>query len=383
MNIVDLPYSLAVLFLAIDRLFRNIANPVELSMKKIVFDCERMKYPDTGLYHYCLNLGQYLEKNLDLQQEQLYFYTPPGEQDWSYSRANHLTQNPLHKFVLPPFSSFDIWHATYQNTHYMPLLNKKIRVVLSIHDLNFLYDEKKSPAKKQRYLSYLQGLINRADAIVCISEFSKKDVLQHCDLKNKPLYVIHNGTNLLVKPELSARSYKPRKPFLFSIGVIHRKKNFHVLLPLLKNNMMELLIAGKYDDDNYLSYLHKQSIELGVADNVHLLGRVTEQEKSWYFNNCRAFAFPSISEGFGLPVVEAMSCGKPLFLSDKTALPEIGGDVSFYFNDFDSDHMQQVFNIGMEKYTANGFQQKIRERGLSFNWHKSARQYLDVYRSLY
>jgi len=352
-------------------------------MKKIVFDCERMKYPDTGLYHYCLNLGQYLEKNLDLQQEQLYFYTPPGEQDWSYSRANHLTQNPLHKFVLPPFSSFDIWHATYQNTHYMPLLNKKIRVVLSIHDLNFLYDEKKSPAKKQRYLSYLQGLINRADAIVCISEFSKKDVLQHCDLKNKPLYVIHNGTNLLVKPELSARSYKPRKPFLFSIGVIHRKKNFHVLLPLLKNNMMELLIAGKYDDDNYLSYLHKQSIELGVADNVHLLGRVTEQEKSWYFNNCRAFAFPSISEGFGLPVVEAMSCGKPLFLSDKTALPEIGGDVSFYFNDFDSDHMQQVFNIGMEKYTANGFQQKIRERGLSFNWHKSARQYLDVYRSLY
>ena len=146
---------------------------------------------------------------------------------------------------------------------------------------------------------------------------------------------------------------------------------------------MELLIAGKYDDADYLSFIQKQSKNLGVEDNVHLLGSVSEHEKSWYFNNCRAFALPSISEGFGLPVVEAMSCGKPLFLSDKTALPEIGGDISFYFNDFNSEHMQKVFNIGMEKYNANGFQEKIKERGLSFNWHKSAKQYLEVYRSLY
>lgn len=351
-------------------------------MKKIVFDCERMKYPDTGLYHYCLNLGRFLETNADPLQEQIHFYTPTGQQQWTQHTGNHITQNPLHKFVLPSFSHYDIWHATYQNTHYMPLLNKRIKVVLSIHDLNFLYDEKKSPAKKQKYLRYLQGLIDRADALICISEFSKKDVLQHCDIKNKPLQVIHNGTNLLVNPLLNAHSYKPRKPFLFSIGVINRKKNYHVLLPLLQNNSMELLIAGKYDDDNYLHFLQKQMRSLGVEENVHLLGRVSEPEKSWYYNNCRAFAFPSISEGFGLPVVEAMSCGKPLFLSDKTALPEIGGDVSFYFNDFTADNMEKVFQIGMQQYRAEGYQQKIIERSLSFNWHKAARKYLEVYRSL-
>lgn len=352
-------------------------------MHKIIFDCERMKYPDTGLYHYCLNLGKYLEKNISLADEQLFFYTPFWDQGWSYTKTNHLTQNPLHKFLMPPFRSFDIWHATYQNTHYMPMLNRKIKVVLSIHDLNFMYDEKKSAAKKQKYLRYLQGLIKRADAIICISEFSKKDVLQHCDVGCKPLYVIHNGTNLLEKPALSSASYKPKKPFLFSIGVINRKKNYHVLLPLLKNNTMELLIAGKFDDSNYLSLLKRKSKELGVEDNVHLLGRISETEKAWYFNHCNAFAFPSISEGFGLPVVEAMSCGKPLFLSDKTALPEIGGDVSFYFRDFQPDHMQEVFNIGMSRYDSEGFQQKIKDRALSFNWHKAARQYLGVYRSLY
>ena len=352
-------------------------------MHKIIFDCERMKYPDTGLYHYCLNLGKYLEKNINLREEQLHFYTPPGQQDWSLTTRNHLTQSPFHKFKLPALNSYDIWHATYQNTHYIPMLNKKIKVVLSIHDLNFMYDEKKSTAKKSKYLQYLQRLINRADVIVCISEYSKKDVLQHCDIKSKPLFVIHNGSNLLQKPELTLGSYKPQKPFLFSIGVIHRKKNFHVLLPLLQQNTMELLIAGKHDDENYLSFIQNKSKELGVQDNVHLLGRVTENEKSWYFNNCSAFAFPSISEGFGLPVVEAMSCGKPLFLSDRTALPEIGGDVSFYFHDFNAEHVRQVFHDGMELYNANGLRKKIKARSYNFNWHKAAREYLEVYRSLY
>ncbi|MCX6318502.1 MAG: glycosyltransferase family 1 protein [Bacteroidetes bacterium] len=352
-------------------------------MKKIIFDAERMKYRDTGLYHYCLNLGQYLELNADPSRERLHFYTPPGEQHWTRSQTNHLTQSPLHKFLMPSFNGFDIWHATYQNTHYMPMLNKKIKVVLSVHDLNFLYDDKKSAAKKMKYLRYLQGLIDRADAIICISEFSRKDVLQHCDTGNKPLYVIHNGTNLLEKPALTSASYRPRKPFLFSIGVMHRKKNYHVLLPLLKRNNMELLIAGKQEDDGYLSFFQQQSKKLGVQDHVQLLGPVSEPEKSWYFNNCRAFAFPSVSEGFGLPVVEAMSCGKPLFLSGLTALPEIGGDVSFYFNDFNADHMEQVFHVGMQQYKAPGFQQKIIARSLSFNWHKAARKYWEVYRSLY
>ena len=352
-------------------------------MKRIIFDCERMKYPDTGLFHYCINLGNYLEENVDPHNEQLFFYTPRSQQSWSYSADNHITQNPLHKFVMPPLHSFDIWHSTYQNTHYMPMLNKRIKVVLSIHDLNFLYDEKKTAAKQRNYLRYVQKLIDRADALVCVSEFGKNDVLRYCHVNNTPVYMIHNGSNMLLKPELTSRSYKPRKPFLFSIGVVNRKKNYHVLFPLLKNNTLELVIAGKYDDPGYLDFIQQRSQELGVAHNVRLLGSISEPEKSWYFNNCSAFAFPSISEGFGLPVVEAMSCGKPLFLSTRTALPEIGGDVSFYFNNFSPDHVQNVFMDGMKKYNANGLNEKIKERGHHFCWEKAAKAYLEVYRSLY
>lgn len=352
-------------------------------MRQIIFDCERMKYPDTGLYHYCLNLGLHLQNAISEQDEQLTYYLPGSFDKIFGPRYNNIMQHSLHKFRMPSLQPYDIWHATFQNTDYLPMLNKKIRVVLSIHDLNFLYNEKKSPAKKEQYLKHLQKLIDRADALICISDFSKKDVLQHCDIGNKPLHVIYNGTNLLNQPLLSGKSYKPVKPFLFSIGVINRKKNFHVLLPLLQNNTMELVIAGKHDDESYVSFIKDRSEALGVSGNVRLLGPVTENEKAWYFNNCRAFALPSISEGFGLPVTEAMSYGKPLFLSDKTALPEVGGDVSFYFRNFQPDHVQTVFDNGMKKYNANGLRERIKARGANFCWQKAAHEYVKVYRSLY
>lgn len=351
-------------------------------MQDFIFDCERMKYPDTGLFHYCLNLGRYLEKNIRLQDEALWFYTPRSQQHWSYSPHNHITQHPLHKYRMPGLKAGTVWHATYQNTNYMPLRDLRIRVVLSIHDLNFMYDEKKTAAKKQQYLRHLQQLINRADALVCISAYSEKDVRRYCDTGGKPLTVIHNGSNLLDTPGLHVHSYRPRKPFLFSIGVLHRKKNYHVLLPLLKQQSMELLIAGRHEDEAYISFIREESRRLGVQDNLRLLGRISEPEKAWYLNHCQAFAFPSVSEGFGLPVVEAMSCGKPLFLSDRTALPEIGGDAAFYFRNFSPEHMQTVFNAGMAQYHDEQLSNKIRERSVRFNWHKAAKEYLAVYRSL-
>lgn len=91
---------------------------------------------------------------------------------------------------------------------------------------------------------------------------------------------------------------------------------------------------------------------------------------------------PSLAEGFGAPVVEAMKFGKPIFLSDLTSLPEIGGDVSFYFKNFDPDHMLSVFHEGIVRYRQNGLAEAIVNRGHSFAWEKKAIDYLHVYRSL-
>jgi len=351
-------------------------------MKNIVFDCERMKYLDTGLYHYCMNLGLHLLQAVDPLSERLTFYSPANAHTLLQNNTGSIKQHSLHKFYMPDTGSYDIWHATYQNTNYMPLRNKRIKVVLSIHDLNFIYDDKKSGAKKLKYLRHLQNNINRSDAIVCISDFCKADVLKYCNTSDKPVHVIYNGTNALTLPTLSPFSYIPSKQFIFSIGVLTRKKNFHALLPLLQNGETELVIAGRCDDPSYLDYFLTAAKELGVEKSLHILGTISETEKSWYFENCYAFASPSTAEGFCLPVTEAMSLGKPLFLSSQTALPEIGGKVAFYFSDFEGSNMQNVFLKGMQQYKKMNMQHAIKQRGSSFCWQKAASEYLDVYRSL-
>ncbi len=90
----------------------------------------------------------------------------------------------------------------------------------------------------------------------------------------------------------------------------------------------------------------------------------------------------SIAEGFGLPVIEAMAFGKPVFLSTATSLPEIGGDAAFYFQSFDADDVQEAFKKGMNYYNTVNPVLAIMNRAASFNWDNAAKKYLSVYRSL-
>lgn len=95
-------------------------------------------------------------------------------------------------------------------------------------------------------------LINRADVIICISEYARNDLNFYCDVQNKPIHVIHNGTNTLTEPELLKQSYKPGRPFIFTLGTVMPKKNFHSLLPLVQDQeQLELVIAGRIDDVGY------------------------------------------------------------------------------------------------------------------------------------
>ena len=92
--------------------------------------------------------------------------------------------------------------------------------------------------------------------------------------------------------------------------------------------------------------------------------------------------FPSIAEGFGIPPLEAMHFGKPVFLSRFTSLPEIGGDAAYYFDDFDPEHMRSVLQSGLEDYVRNNRFAAIQAQAAKFDWNKTAHEYLSVYRSL-
>jgi glycosyltransferase involved in cell wall biosynthesis len=350
-------------------------------MNHVLIDCERTKYPNTGLFHFCLNLGNELIQQRNIADEEFTFYVPQ-KQNWLFGNSQqYLIQHSLHKFFQPGTGKFQVWHSTYQNSNYRPF-NPKTKIVLTVHDLNFLIERKADPGKIKKHLRHLQENINRADHIVCISAYTRQTMQENLLLKDKTVQVIYNGCNINEFPGFNQPAYRPVKPFIFSIGTILPKKNFHVLPCLLNNNDYELVVAGIVNK-KYAAKIMEEAKLRGVENRTRMIGPVSEEDKYWYYKNCLAFAFPSLAEGFGLPVIEAMYFGKPVFLSTETSLPEIGGDMAYYFKDFDAAHMQAVFENGLQHYKDNNREAAIRASALKFNWTNAAKDYLAVYRTLY
>ncbi len=354
--------------------------------KQIILDCDLMKHRNSGLYHYCLNLGMEMEELFRENDEaRLSFYIPPAETSAFGSGSSYIVEKKTFwNFFNPFLKSCDIWHAPFQSGRVIPDKKKypRVKVLLTIHDLNPLH-EGKSPEEQNKSLAHTQSLIDRSDAIVCISEFCKNDVITHCNVTGKAVHVIHNGIHKVHRSQLNGNSYRPSRPFLFGMGYVNTKKNYHVLLPLLKNENIEMIIAGRLDEPAYIDSMFQAAEKLGVSERLHLTGPVSEGEKGWYFENALAFVHPSLAEGFGAPVVEAMQFGKPLFLSSLTSLPEIAGDAAFYFRSFDEYHMRQVFENGLKHFNRENLSGKVKERADRFNWKEKAKEYLKVYQSLY
>lgn len=349
-------------------------------MIKILFDCERLKYPNTGLYTFCKSLGIALVENSGSKYS-VTPYVSASERDAIYSAQSHLLQRFWHKLVMPDVSKFDVWHSTSQASKYFPF-KSKLKKVLTIHDLNFLIEKSDHPYKISRYLNQIQKRINEASAIVCISYFVAQQVREFLKVDSEKLSVIYNGCSIKDYPEFNSPRYNPKKPFLFSIGTVLPKKNFHVLPALLRGNDYELIIAGNLSSTKYVNEIISAAESYGVQDRLNIIGSISEEERSWYYKNCSGFVFPSIAEGFGLPVIEAMHYGKAVFLSTHTSLPEIGGDAAFYFQNFEPEHMQQILKNGLEYFSLSDMAQKARNRASEFDWNDTAKAYLRIYNSI-
>lgn len=307
------------------------------------------------------------------------FFVPSSAQHVFGDGAKYIIQSPFHKLRLPAFDKETIWHATHQGTDYYPFRHSGA-VILSVHDLNFLHDADKPANRKKNYLRALQKKVDRADAISCISQFTKVELQQYVHIGNKPVEVIYNGCNISINSEIKAPVQPISQPFLFTIGTCASKKNFHTLPALLKGNEFYLVISGAETDKAYKQKIIEEARQQGVEKRVVFTGPVSEAEKRWYYQHCEAFVFPSLAEGFGLPVIEAMFFGKPVFLSNCTSLPEIGGEVAFYFDSFEPEAMQWALSSGLNTYYRSSLKEQLIQRAASFTWAKAAAAYWRLYK---
>lgn len=328
----------------------------------VYIDVERMKYKNIGLFTFCEQLILALKGNFN------YKY---------FGDVNVCSLKPkwYHKYFGVRLKDIDLWHATHQDTKYLP--SSKIPVVLTIHDLNFLYTNK-SKERKNKRIRNLQKLVDRSSYVVVISDYVLNDVKRHINLRSKPFKVIYNGT--VINENIISSDVLCEEEFLFSLGTVVPKKNIKVLLGFIAKTNYKLIIAGVHSNANYLEEIKNEIIRLRLENKVVLTGAVSEQDKNWYYKNCKAFLFPSLSEGFGLPVIEAMRYGKPVFCSSLTSLPEIAGKEAFYFRSFDSDIMLEVFEKGMIEMKENPEKPlKIINWSKKYTWEKTANNYEEIY----
>ncbi len=353
-------------------------NYIMSSQKKhktsVIVDVERMKHPFTGLYYYCLNLALNLEK-YHSDEFDFYFFAYPGVEFPKHLKR--ILRTHIDKYYLRKNKKYRLWHTTWQDTKYIP--RGDIKFVYTIHDLNFLYTDKPERRKKE-ILQAVQQKIDRAAAITVISEFVKQDVEKNLDTRGKKITVIYNGVEVEEYPDFDEPSYKPGSPFLFAIGTVLYKKHFHILPALLVGNDYELIISGIHPDKSYIRDIRTEADKYGVSERVRLTGPVSPEEKYWYMKHCEAFLFPSISEGFGLPPIEAMRMGKPVFLSTYTSLPEIGGEHAYYFRDFEPGNMRQVLEEGLKDYLENNRKEDIIRWSMRYTWKNAVEQYVRVYK---
>lgn len=345
----------------------------------IVFDCERLKHPNTGLFHYTLNLSNALaEEACKRGDDRFAFYTLKQRENLLDERIKKKHVGKFDRALLYD-PRIELWHSSSQWSHYQPLNGKKI---LTVHDLNYLYEsltDKERKIASHRLKKNLKG----CSAIIAISDFVKNDICLRCDTDDLPIEVIYNGCNHYSGPVTEPLN-KPEGEFLFAVGNVMPKKNFHVLPAILVGNDYKLIISGIIVCDEYRDKIMEEARRHGVEDRVIVTGPIPEAEKHWYLQNCKAFLHPSIAEGFGLPLLEAMHYGKPTFISDHTSLPEVGGDKAYYFNhDFDPDGMRAEFNSGIKDFASGGITpEALIKHAESFSWAEAARRHFDLYNRL-
>ena len=295
---------------------------------------------------------------------------------------------------------FDLYHALDNLS--LPLFWPKgnTRYVLTVHDLiPLLFPQ----SVKKRHAYYFRLAIRRllklADAIIVDSAYTRDRIAKRFKMFADKVSVVYPGVDTsrfrpLVDKSIihgiRARYSIGDDPYLLYVGNIEPRKNLSVVISayaeMLKSRALKskprLVIAGA--DSGLCNDVFALPARLGLSQSVSFIGPVSDEELPLLYAGASVFLFPSLHEGFGLPVLEAMACGTPVITSNVTSLPEIAGDAAVVV---DPANTGELIDAMIRLLTNEALAEEIREKGLDrarrFTWEETARQTLQVYNRVY
>ena len=311
--------------------------------------------------------------------------TPLSYKPWRLSALlAHFTRIPQD----PLLPGVDLFHAT---DHLLPYF-RRIKSVFTLHDLIFLFHPETHKSLNRWFLTLMMPrFLRAADAVIAVSECTKRDAIRFYRIPEEKITVIYEGVNPRFRPAspeaiaaVRARYGLPER-FILYVGTIEPRKNLTTLLEafhhLLATYDLRLVIVGKK------GWLYERFFrrlrELGLENRVLFTGYVPDEDLPAIYSAADLFVFPSLYEGFGLPVLEAMACGTPVICSNTSSLPEVAGDAALLVDPTDAraltGAMEQV--LTNERLWAT-LRAKGMERARGFTWEKAAYRTWEVYQQV-
>lgn len=271
---------------------------------------------------------------------------------------------------------------------------RKVKKVVTIHDVFSLVstefsDEAFIRKKVRRY----GDLAERADAIIAVSASTRSDIVERLHVPEERIHVIPEAADSRFAPvpeeeaREAARRYGVDGPYLFFVGNIQARKNLVRMLeafaglPEPLRNDLSFLMAGNvtYGGQKVLEAVKR----LGLQEKVRFPGFVAREDLPALHSGASVFMFPTLYEGFGIPILEAMACGTPVVASTVSAHPEVAGDAALLVDPSDTDAIADaVARILEDGLLSKEMIEKGFLRSAGFSWEKTAQMTIDLYRDL-
>jgi glycosyltransferase involved in cell wall biosynthesis len=291
----------------------------------------------------------------------------------------------------PPFERF--FGAPLDLTHSptpMPLPGRS-RKIVTVYDLFFLEDPGRSVREARRVFAGNVGAsLAAADGILAISEFTKRSILERFPVPEEKVAVAPLGLDPLFAEDVPAvtldetrRKHRLPERFILFVGAVEKRKNLVNLLEALARvrragEPVDLVLAGREGEAS--AEVAAAAERLGLGPAVRNLGYLLDTEVRDLYRLARIFAFPSLCEGFGLPLLEAMASGLPAAVSRTGALPEVGGDAAAYFEPEDpADIARVILELLGDEARRRELAENGKRRASEFSWAETARRTLTFY----
>jgi len=280
------------------------------------------------------------------------------------------------------------------HVQYTAPLGCPVPVVVSVHDVSFLEHPEYFTRDRAMQLQFtVRRTVHRAARILTGSEFSKSSILKvYGDLDEDKVVVVPNAAASEFRPlprdaatAAVRQRFQIQAPFVLTVGDLQPRKNQIGLIrafarlvrayPQLKQN---LVLAGK--ETWFADQVHRAARESGVADRIQFCGFVSDDDLLQLYNACDLFVFPSFYEGFGLPALEAMACGRSVICSHTSALPEVVDGAAILFDPYALEEIVRALADLLLDPELRGRMERLGlQRAAHFSWQKTAQRTLDVF----